>query len=201
MSTVWVQRVLDWVLFMPCNMRCTQYTVLKSHAVLLTHAVQSPTDRYGYARTANGPRPSSTPTSTTYGTATLSASRSTTYTVHTFPRPVSISHVQPYTDSAAGRPDSDTRQRAVGYDTQLTGACLSTMLSTQFRCSGTPPRPREGTDAASIACYHCTRSNQGDRRSVVSRLSRDGVEVVRHTSLRVKVRRPLLVKMALLISA
>ena len=148
MSTVWVQRVLDWVLFMPCNMRCTQYTVLKSHAVLLTHAVQSPTDRYGYARTAmrlasaDGPRPSSTPTSTTYGTATLSASRSTTYTVHTFPRPVSISHVQPYTDSAAGRPDSDTRQRAVGYDTQLTGACLSTMLSTQFRCNGTPPRPR-----------------------------------------------------------
>lgn len=30
-----------WVLF---NMRCTQYTVLKSHAVLKTHAVQSPTD-------------------------------------------------------------------------------------------------------------------------------------------------------------
>jgi len=37
--------------------------------------------------------------------------------IHAFPRPVSISHVQPYTDSAAGRPDPDTRQRAVGYDT------------------------------------------------------------------------------------
>lgn len=157
------------------------------------HAVGSPSNRPDPRLTCHAPRSGTYTEHSTHGPSSLPKY------IHAFPRPVSISHVQPYTDSAAGRPDPDTRQRAVGYDTQLTGACLSTMLSTQFRCNGTPHAP--GTDAASIACYDCTGSNQGDWRSVVSRLSRDGVEVVRHTSLRVKVRRPLLVKMALLISA
>jgi len=177
-----------------------------------------PSDRYGYARTA---RARACGTATFHNTqqrteytqtgrhryrrvdvlrytrTLVHASRSTytrfrdQYPFHTYSR----TRTPPRGDPTL------TRDRGRSGTIQLTGACLSTMLSTQFRCSATPPRAREGTDAASIACYDCTRSNQGDRRSVVSRLSRDGVEVVRHTSLRVKVGRPLLVRMALLISA
>ena len=100
------------------------YTVLKSHAVLKTHAVQSPTDvgpiwicadrACARMRTFHN-----TPTGRTYFVQ-VEYTRTLVHLpeyIHAFPRPVSISHVQPYTDSAAGRPDPDTRQRAVGYDT------------------------------------------------------------------------------------
>jgi len=126
-------------------MRCTQYTVLhlQSHArnaVLKTHAVQSPTNhRPGRARRRTdmdllgprvrahaGPLPQQRTEYTQTGRHRYRGIDVQVHTdprprlpeyIHAFPRPVSISHVQPYTDSAAGRPDPDTRQRAVGYDT------------------------------------------------------------------------------------
>ena len=86
------------------------------------------------------------------------------------------------------------RHATEGDTMQQVQACLHS-AGVQYSSNGA------ATDAASIAFSMVPRSSQGDRRSVVSRFSRDGVEVVRRTSLRVKVRRPLLVEMNLLISA
>ena len=86
------------------------------------------------------------------------------------------------------------RHATEGDTIQQVQACLHS-AGVQYSSNGA------ATDAASIAFSMVPRSSQGDRRSVVSRFSRDGVEVVRRTSLRVKVRRPLLVEMNLLISA
>jgi hypothetical protein len=73
--------------------------------------------------------------------------------IHAFPRPVSISHVQPYTDSAAGRPDPDTRQRAVGYDTaDRRIACLPCCLHS----SGVVEHPHAPGRGQMLQVLHAT---------------------------------------------
>jgi hypothetical protein len=157
-------------------MRCTQYTVLhlQSHAVLkhMRDAVQSPT------RTRVGPiwicadracarmrdrfhnREPSTPPDRAppvdrgrrTGTHGPSSTPPVEY-IHAFPRPVSISHVQPFTDSAAGRPDPDTRQRAVGYDTaDRRIACLPCCLHS----SGVVEHPHAPGRGQMLQVLHAT---------------------------------------------
>jgi hypothetical protein len=178
MSTVWVQRVLG-IHFSQygAHMRCTQIPVhavlhLQSHAVLKTYrAVQSPTrtsrtdmDMRGpRVRAHAGPLPQQRTEYTQTGRHRYPRGRRTgIHTdprprlpeyIHAFPRPVSISHVQPYTESAAGRPDPDTRQRAVGYDTaDRRIACLPCCLHS----SGVVEHPHAPGRGQMLQVLHAT---------------------------------------------
>jgi len=123
-------------------------------------------DRYGFARTAraracgtastteNRVHPDRAPPVPRYSVQvhTDPRPRLPEY-IHAFPRPVSISHVQPYTDSAAGRPDPDTRQRAVGYDTaDRRIACLPCCLHS----SGVVEHPHAPGRGQMLQVLHAT---------------------------------------------
>ena len=156
------------------HMRCTQYTVLhlQSHAVLKTHARCGTSHRPGpvgpiwicadracarmrdrfHNREPSTPRPGATGTAVDVQVHTDPRPRLPEY-IHAFPRPVSISHVQPYTDSAAGRPDPDTRQRAVGYDTaDRRIACLPCCLHS----SGVVEHPHAPGRGQMLQVLHAT---------------------------------------------